>query len=121
MKKQKWSLFLGIVLFLLFGFSDASAAQPSDVVKFTITLRSNVTVRMGAIVLRNPDAPSNGVTILVLNGTAQTSNTFRPLAGSILTGKLDNKVSTVVLLDHPGHGNSEFPVGDLFGNLTVAD
>ncbi|MEW6732203.1 MAG: alpha/beta fold hydrolase, partial [Acidobacteriota bacterium] len=124
MKKIFFPIFFAILLVAGLGGWQATAAQTNDVVKFTIQLRDNVTVEMGAIVLKNSKKAKKGATILVLNGTGQTANTFRPLAASLFSKKTSSKVAQVILLDYPGHGNSGLPMPSTtlkFGDLTVAD
>ncbi|HKX27543.1 MAG TPA: alpha/beta hydrolase [Blastocatellia bacterium] len=76
---------------------------------------------MGAVVLTNPRHPRNGLQVLVLNGTGQTANTFKPLAQAIFADQFGGIVSRMVLLNYPGHGNSGYPVGVKFGDLTIGD
>jgi pimeloyl-ACP methyl ester carboxylesterase len=122
MKKSFWSLFFGFMLLVTFGVSDTAAAGiPAFNLRFNIQLRDNVSVNMGAIILINPRHFRDGRTILVLNGTAQTANTFRPLAETLLSDETGTKVAAMILLNYPGHGNSGLPVGIRFGDLTVND
>jgi pimeloyl-ACP methyl ester carboxylesterase len=73
---------------------------------------------MGATVMAKSGGP-RGYALLVLNGTAQTAKTFTALARSLLAS--DAGVSSLILLDYPGHGHSRPPVGLPFGVLTMDD
>jgi pimeloyl-ACP methyl ester carboxylesterase len=121
MRKNVWSLGLGVFLIALFGLFSTAAAQNSYTVNFQVQLRDNVSVEMGAIVLTNPDSPPNGSTILTLNGTGQTASTFRPLGETLFSDRTGSKVSRMILLNYPGHGNSGLPTGILFGELSIND
>src|SRR5262245_11780496 len=115
---------LVIVLFISVtgGLSIAFANDPlSYNIDFQIQLRSNVSVKMGAVVVINPRNPNNGLQVLTLNGTGQTANTFVPLAQAVFSDNFGGLVSKMVLLNYPGHGNSGYPVGIQFGDLNMAD
>jgi pimeloyl-ACP methyl ester carboxylesterase len=103
------------------------AQTTSSVINFEVKIRSSregdVKVLMGATVISNPFSERGGNSILVLNGTSQTSQNFKTLAESVFADQLN--VSRMVLLDYPGHGLSGFPVGvgenTKFGDLTMDD
>lgn len=120
MKKAVFNSILGFLLFTLLALTNALAQTTSSVVKFNVQLRNNVSVQMGATVITKTGSNRGRHSILVLNGTGQTSRTFIPLAQSLIAS--DANVSKMILLDHPGHGNSGFPVGVAkFGDLTMDD
>src|SRR5262249_31692005 len=111
MKKSVVYLLYSALLLMVLGLFDAASAQTENIVKFQIQLRDNVTVQMGAIVITSQKNVKKGVTLLVINGTGQTANTFRPLAQALVKSeKTGNKVARVILLDYPGHGNSALPM-----------
>lgn len=112
----------GLIIICLCGMFQTAAAQANKfTINFTVQLRENVSVEMGAIVLDNPSTPPNGVTILTLNGTGQTASTFEPLAQALFTDTTDSKVARMILLNYPGHGNSGLPTGTQFGLLGIND
>lgn len=123
MKKFVLSTLLGLFLMLTFGFSTLVKAQaPVFRVNFTVQIKPGVTVDMGANVVVNPNKPKKGSTILILNGTGQNSNTFIPLSQQLFTDSTTSKlVARTILLNYPGHGNSSFPQGAKFGDLTLSD
>jgi pimeloyl-ACP methyl ester carboxylesterase len=121
-KKIVFHSVLSILLLILLNLTTAFAQTTSSVVTFSINIRNNVTVQMGATVISKTDSSgSNKNSILVLNGTSQTVKPFEGLAKSLLAS--DAKVSKMILLDLPGHGNSNYPVGSgvKFGDLTMDD
>jgi pimeloyl-ACP methyl ester carboxylesterase len=63
--------------------------------------------------------------VLVVPGLAHSASAFRPWAEQIFSDKkLAKKVGTVFLMDLPGHGKSEGPIGDTgikFGDLSLSD
>jgi pimeloyl-ACP methyl ester carboxylesterase len=109
---------LGVLLLTVFGLANAAAQTTTTIVNFTVNVRPGVTVNMGATVISKTGS-SNGDSILVLNGTAQTAKTFIPLAQSLIASNAN--VFRMILLDHPGHGNSGFPIGVKFGELNMDD
>lgn len=121
MKKIVLNSILGLLLFTLLTLTNALAQTTSSIVKFNVQLRNNVTIQMGATVISKTSSQRGRHSILVLNGTGQTSKTFIPLAQSLIAS--DANVSKMILLDHPGHGNSGFPISNevKFGDLTMDD
>jgi pimeloyl-ACP methyl ester carboxylesterase len=119
-KTIAFQFFLSMILLVLLSLTSVMAQTTSSVIKFNVKLKNNTTVEMGATVIYNPASQRKRNTILVLNGTSQTSNNFKDLAESVLAS--DGDVSRMILLDYPGHGNSGFPVGGTkFGDLTMDD
>jgi pimeloyl-ACP methyl ester carboxylesterase len=115
-------LLAGMFLVIGGGLSLVSASEPRDYdVNFQIRLRNDVSVQMGATVVVNPRNPNLGLQVLFLNGTGQTANTFKPLAQAIFSDNFGLLVSKAILLNYPGHGNSGYPNGILFGSLSVND
>jgi len=115
-----FQFFLSMILLGLISLTSVMAQTTSSVVKFKVKVRNNTTIEMGATVIYNPTSQRKTNTILVLNGTSQTSTNFKDLAESVLAS--DANVSRMILLDYPGHGNSGFPVGDTkFGDLNMDD
>jgi len=120
-KKIVFHSILGMLLLVLLSLTNVMAQTTSSVVKFNVKVRNNVTVEMGATIISKTGSQKGKNSILVLNGTAQTSKTFIALAQSVIAS--DANVSKMILLDHPGHGNSGTPVGGgvKFGDLTMDD
>jgi pimeloyl-ACP methyl ester carboxylesterase len=122
MKTTLQMFVIGLLLTFTGGLSLISAAEPlSANISFQIQLRDNVSVQMGGIVMTNSHNPHFGLRVLVLNGTGQTANTFKPLAQAIFADPFGIAVSKIVLLNYPGHGNSGYPTGIQFGSLTMDD
>jgi len=113
----------GIALFMALSLLDAAnlAAQTeTSPLTFNVQIRSGVTVNMGATVLsRQQGSKRDG--LLIVGQASQTAATFATLAESILAS--DAKVSSVTLLDFPGHGTSGLPSGGgvKLGDLTLDD
>jgi pimeloyl-ACP methyl ester carboxylesterase len=112
---------LTLLLLVLLSMTNVLAQTTSSVETFSVNLRPNVRVQMGATVISKSGSQKHGRSILVLNATAHTSESFVALAQSVIAS--DANVSKMILLDHPGHGNSGFPVGGSvkFGDLTMDD
>ncbi len=126
MKKFILSTLLGLFLLLTLGFASIVNAQaPQFKINFTVQVRPDVSVDMGAIVVVNPNKPKKGSTILVLNGTGQNSNTFIPLSQQLFADNVTTKlVARTILLNYPGHANSSLPIsttGVKFGDLSLRD
>lgn len=121
--KTVFRVFLaGMFLVIGGGLSLVSASEPPSYdINFQVQLRDNVSVQMGATVVVNPRNPTHGLQALFLNGTGQTANTFKPLTQAIFSDNFGLLVSKVVLLNYPGHGNSGYPNGTQFGNLSIND
>lgn len=121
MEKKLFQSLLGILFLLVFSLTNTVAQTSSAVVKFTINIRNNVSVEIGATIISKSQHGKKGNSMLVLNGTGQTAKTFTTLAESVIAS--DANVSTMILLDYPGHGNSGTPVGGgvKFGDLTMDD
>jgi pimeloyl-ACP methyl ester carboxylesterase len=119
-KKRLFQSILGVLLLAVFGLATAAAQTTITIVTFRIKVRTNVSVDMGATVISDSSG-STGDSILVLNGTAQTAKTFTALAQSVIGSNAG--VSRMILLDYPGHGNSDIPIGGnvKFGDLTMDD
>lgn len=120
MKTIVFQFFLSMILLGLLSLTSVMAQTTSSVIKFNVKVRDNTTIEMGATVIYNPTSQRKRNTVLVLNGTSQTSANFKDLAESVLAS--DASVSRMILLDYPGHGNSGFPVGEAkFGDLNMDD
>ena len=121
MQKKLFQSLLGIFFLFALSLTNIIAQTSSSVVKFTINLRNNVSVEMGATIISKSQHGKKGASMLVLNGTAQTAKTFTALAQSVIASNAN--VSTMILLDYPDHGNSGTPVGGgvKFGDLNMDD
>lgn len=122
--KHRWfqSIFL-LLLLTVFSLFNAFGQSKTSVTGLNVKVRGSQ-VQVAATVVSSSSGGTRGETMLILNGTAQNSNTFLPLAQSVVSGS-GTRVSRVVLLDYPGHGASGFPTpgrgGLLYGSLTVDD
>jgi hypothetical protein len=87
-----------MLLLAVCSLSHAAAPTTTALVKFQITLRPGVTVKMGATVMAKAGGP-RGHSLLVLNGTAQTAKTFTALARALLAS--DAGVSSLIFRLRP--------------------
>jgi pimeloyl-ACP methyl ester carboxylesterase len=57
---------------------------------------------------------------LIVPGFAQTAATFGPLSAALFSDDMGNKISSVIVIDMPGHGNSSYPTQPFaFGSLLI--
>ena len=123
-KKIIGFLVFTLMVMVSLGLATAFAQAPNFRINFNVPIRGDISVDMGAVVVVNPNKVNNGSTVLVLNGTGQTSITFQPFADKTFTDKIGKKISRFVLLNYPGHANSSLPIsksGANFGSLTLSD
>lgn len=125
MNKNKIFVFMGI--FVLIGLCFSVYAKSSEKTDYNITLhgvelREGVTSNITLRVFVNEKKPSSGKTIFIVPGWTQTANTWGPFAEAIFNDTQHGpKVSRVVVIDMPGHGNSALPDNLVFGDLTLDD
>jgi Alpha/beta hydrolase family len=106
----------------LFAMGFAALAHADQTLNLSVQIRPNVTATIEAQVLVNPNNPTGGRTVLFQHGLAHTGNTGKNLATKLFsTPATSAKISQIVLIDQPGHGNSTLPTGLLFGNLGQND
>src|SRR6476469_2315443 len=107
------------LLVALFFVVPAMFGQDSS---FTAVLRPGVTADIAYHVVVNPKLTPPALDVVIVHGLAQTARTFEPLAQSLFSPSMGNKVGRVILIDEPGHGNSSDPsAGLLFGDLLIED
>lgn len=101
--------------------SDLTALNSQDLY-LDVILRPNVTTSTHVQILRNPNAPSTGKSVLFHHGMSHTSATFIPLVESIFKDPaLSQKISIIILVNLPGHGKSGFPKGVAYGEIGLHD
>jgi pimeloyl-ACP methyl ester carboxylesterase len=102
----------------------ASALESADVT-LNVFLRGQASTLLHARLYANPRSRW-GTNVLAVPGLFETGATFGPLARAIFADRgLGAAVKTVIALDLPGHGGSDFPLnlpgGVRFGDLTIED
>jgi pimeloyl-ACP methyl ester carboxylesterase len=120
------SCLVGLFLITIFTAANVMAEVTVTEKRFNVVLRpavpgesAAVTVQLGAVVVTDTEDQDDS-TALVLNGTGQTANTFVPMAKALVSDK-KSKISKLVLLNYPGHGNSDLPAGFIYADLTLSD
>lgn len=98
------------------GYAAEAGWRQVQVLKTRVELRPGAGADVAVTIIARRER-RHGKTILIVHGMAQTAATFRPLGEKLLTQRDD--VSTVLVLDLPGHGASPLPHGMWFGELTL--
>ncbi len=86
------------------------------------TLHPIVDCNIHLKVFVNENNPYRGTTILAVPGYCHTANTWGPFIDTLFMDKsISCKVSRVIAIDMPGHGQSTLSPTASFGNLTLDD
>src|SRR2546423_12841278 len=121
MRDWRLSVIAVVFSFLLLPVGLFAREAVATQVHFTIQLARGGTANIAATVLMR-EGPPSGETVLFVPGFAQTAATFDALGRALFRQDFGNKVFRVILIDHPGHGNSGYPIGGVpFGGLAIED